>query len=138
MLCKTQGVPKDTELSTALESGDRCGKGTSWSVFPTFKFSEFLFVCFVVLCFSLTFLRFYVYEHLSACIYVHHVNACCLWRPEESIRSPGTGVKDGYELPCGCWESNLGPLQGQCSDLLSPLSSPLDILCSIHPPIHPL
>jgi hypothetical protein len=22
----------------------------------------------------------------------------------------GTGVTDGCELPCGCWELNLGPL----------------------------
>jgi hypothetical protein len=25
----------------------------------------------------------------------------------------GTGVKDGCELPCGCWELNLGPLEEQ-------------------------
>ena len=31
----------------------------------------------------------------------------------EDIRSPGTEVTDSCELPCGCWELNLGPLQGQ-------------------------
>jgi hypothetical protein len=27
--------------------------------------------------------------------------------------SPGTGVTDGYELPSGCWEFKLDPLQKQ-------------------------
>jgi hypothetical protein len=26
---------------------------------------------------------------------------------------PGAGVIDGYELPCGCWELNLNPLEEQ-------------------------
>ena len=33
------------------------------------------------------------------------------WHPrksEKGIRCPGTGVKNGYEPPCGCWKSNLG------------------------------
>ena len=29
------------------------------------------------------------------------------------IRSPGTGVTDSRELPCGCWELNLDPLEEQ-------------------------
>ena len=29
----------------------------------------------------------------------------------ESVRSPGTGVTDSCELPCGCWELNLGRLE---------------------------
>jgi hypothetical protein len=28
-------------------------------------------------------------------------------------RGPGTGVIDGCELPCRCWESNLGTLEEQ-------------------------
>jgi hypothetical protein len=32
-----------------------------------------------------------------ACTYMH-----CLWRLEENPVSPGTGVTDGCELPCGC------------------------------------
>jgi hypothetical protein len=39
--------------------------------------------------------------------------ARCLWRPEEGIRSLGTGVTDGCELSCEFWESNLGPLEEQ-------------------------
>ena len=31
----------------------------------------------------------------------------------EGARSPGTGVTDSGELPCGCWELNSGPLQEQ-------------------------
>jgi hypothetical protein len=31
-------------------------------------------------------------------------------RPEEGFRFPITGVTDVCELPCGCWESNLGLL----------------------------
>jgi hypothetical protein len=33
--------------------------------------------------------------------------------PEEGIRSSGTGVKDGCEPLCGCWETNLGFLEEQ-------------------------
>ena len=39
--------------------------------------------------------------------------AWCPWRPEEDVRSSGIGVTDGDELPCGCWESNLDPLEEQ-------------------------
>ena len=50
---------------------------------------------------------------LSGCMYVHHMCAWCLRRPEEGVGSPGTGAMDGCELPCGCWELNRGPLQEQ-------------------------
>lgn len=33
--------------------------------------------------------------------------------PEEGIGSPGSGVTDGCELRCGCWESNLDLLEKQ-------------------------
>jgi hypothetical protein len=35
----------------------------------------------------------------------------CPWKPEEGIKSPGIQVTAGYELLCGHWESNLGPLE---------------------------
>ena len=41
---------------------------------------------------------------LVFCLYV------CL---HEGAKSPGTGVTDSYELSCGCWELNLGPLKEQ-------------------------
>ena len=37
----------------------------------------------------------------------------------EGIRSPGTGVTDSCELPCGCWELNLCPLGEQPALLTS-------------------
>lgn len=33
--------------------------------------------------------------------------------PEEGIGSPGSGVTDGCELRCGCWESSLDLLEKQ-------------------------
>jgi hypothetical protein len=44
-------------------------------------------------------------------VYVHHVHAWYLERSEEDTRYPGTGLRAGCELPCGCWELNLGPMQ---------------------------
>ena len=41
---------------------------------------------------------------------------CMCLMPKESrtgYRFPGTGVTDDSELPCGCWELNLGPLEEQ-------------------------
>lgn len=45
---------------------------------------------------------------LHACV---PCTAWCLLRSEENVGIPGTGVTDVWELPCGCWEPNLGPLQ---------------------------
>ena len=47
----------------------------------------FIYLCTVVLC-------------LSVCLY-------------EDVGSPGTGVADSCELPCGCWVLNPSPLQEQ-------------------------
>lgn len=35
----------------------------------------------------------------------------CLQSPEEGTGFLRTGVTDGSKPLCGCWESNLGPLQ---------------------------
>lgn len=35
------------------------------------------------------------------CMSVHHFHAWCPPKPEESIRSPDTGLTDSYKLPCG-------------------------------------
>ena len=37
----------------------------------------------------------------------------CPWRPAEGIRSPQTGVTDGCESQCQCWDLNPGTLQKQ-------------------------
>lgn len=47
-----------------------------------------------------------------------HVCLCtmcmqCPRRPEEATGSPRTGIADGSKLPCGPWDSNLGPPQKQ-------------------------
>lgn len=47
---------------------------------------------------------------LLACVPMHHGCARCPQRPEVDIRSPGTGVIDDCELPCGLGEPNPGPL----------------------------
>ena len=50
---------------------------------------------------------------LLVCMDVCHMGVWCPWRSEQDIELPGTGVTDGYEPPCGCWESNLHPLKEQ-------------------------
>jgi hypothetical protein len=41
---------------------------------------------------------------------MHRFRTLCPWMSEEVFGSPSPGVTDG-ELPCGCWELNLRPLQ---------------------------
>jgi hypothetical protein len=65
-------------------------------------------------------------------MYVCHMCAWCSQRPEEGIRSPGTEVTDSCELPRGCWDFNLDPLEKaavspaspSCFETGSHLSSP--------------
>lgn len=48
---------------------------------------------------------------LPVCTCVYHLNA-----PGESgvgMIPPGTGVTEGCDMPCGCWNTNLGLLQKQ-------------------------
>lgn len=53
-----------------------------------------------------------------------YVNVCLEPEEAEGVVSPGPGVMDGYEPPCGCWKSNPGPLQEQPVVLLAgPISS---------------
>lgn len=54
---------------------------------------------------------FYVYEH-STCMFV--CVPLVYFSPLEvrkGYMSPGTGVRDDYNLLCACWEPNLGVLQ---------------------------
>lgn len=44
-------------------------------------------------------------------------HARCPWKPEEGVGSSVTGVMDGCEVPCECWDSNPSPLEGQPSAL---------------------
>lgn len=42
-------------------------------------------------------------------ISVQHLHVYCPQRREEAIGSLGAEVTDGYEPPCGFWESNVSP-----------------------------
>lgn len=46
-------------------------------------------------------------------VFVHHLHAWCLQRPEVGVRSSGSGVTGGCEPSRGCWELNPGPLKKQ-------------------------
>ena len=83
------------------------------------KEKVFCFV-FVLSCFVL---KIWVFG-LHACLPVHHVRAWCPWRPENTNKLPGTGVTEGYESPCGCWEWNLGPLNEQPMPTAEPFLQP--------------
>lgn len=49
---------------------------------------------------------------MFACMYMHHVCGSYPLRPEEGIRSYESWVTVCcYDLPFGCWETNLGTLQ---------------------------
>jgi hypothetical protein len=51
---------------------------------------------------------------LFACMNVSASHACLILMPtrsEEGVGFPGTEVTVHYELLCGCWELNWGPLQ---------------------------
>lgn len=50
---------------------------------------------------------------LLTCLYLYHLSAWYPWKLGEGVGPSGTGVTDGYEPPCGCWELNLGPLEEQ-------------------------
>lgn len=53
-------------------------------------------------------LRFYVHACLPTFMYVYHVHAWYLQRPEEGFGCPGPGVVGAPEPPCRNWEQNLG------------------------------
>lgn len=44
---------------------------------------------------------------------VQHSHVWSPWLSEEGVGSSGTGVIDGDGALCGCWQSNLGPVQEQ-------------------------
>ena len=65
---------------------------------------------------------------LSTCMYVYHACATDLRRPKEGIRSPGTGVTDGSESLCGCWDQSFGPFEVRVSALNCYLSNLTEVL----------
>lgn len=79
----------------------------------------------------------YLFGFLSECfayIYVQHVHALRVERPEEGIGYPRPRIMGGCESPCGCWEQNLNHLQEQqtllaTEPLLQPQLHNLKIFC---------
>ena len=55
------------------------------------------------------FMRYTHSIFLCVCVLVFFLYASLY----EGIRSPGIGVTDSGELPCGCWELSPGPLEEQ-------------------------
>lgn len=63
---------------------------------------------------------FFLNIYFSLCVWVFCLSACMLPQVyrvpaevREGLKSPETGVTEDCELPCGCWEPSLGPLQEQ-------------------------
>jgi hypothetical protein len=58
----------------------------------------------ILLFFKLCFILFTCMGVLAACMFVYRMCFWLLWRPEKKVGYPGTGVPEGFELPCGYWE----------------------------------
>jgi len=57
---------------------------------------------------------------VCACVYLYvgiGKRVQCPWRPKDDTRSPETGVTDSFELTCGYWRFESGPLQKQIVSL---------------------
>lgn len=50
---------------------------------------------------------------LCLLVFMCRTSVQCQGSLEDSVRSPGTSVTDGCEMPCGCWEPKLGSLHHQ-------------------------
>jgi hypothetical protein len=48
---------------------------------------------------------------LLSVIYVHLILVSSPGRPEETMKSPRTGVSESCEFSCRCLEKNSGPVQ---------------------------
>lgn len=62
--------------------------------------------------FNFVFIYFMWMSVSPAHVSVHHVSQVPLKGQKRVVASPGAQVTESYELPSGCWEANLGPLQG--------------------------
>lgn len=59
---------------------------------------------------------------LSACMFMHHTCACCLWRLKEVIKFPGMGVTDSCEWLCGP--------SGRATSAFNPWANSPDLRCT--------
>lgn len=48
-----------------------------------------------------------MYEHLPTYIHVDYVPFWYMWKLEDGIWFPRTGITYSYVLPYGCWEQNI-------------------------------
>lgn len=55
-------------------------------------------------CFKDVFVFILPMSILTACVHGYHMCAQCPQRSEEAVGSPGAGVTEGGEPPCGCWD----------------------------------
>lgn len=65
---------------------------------------------------------------LPTCMSVCSMHAWYLQISEGGLRSPGTGVTEGCDLPWGCWEATPGLLQEQALLISQPSFQPLIFL----------
>lgn len=56
---------------------------------------------------------FLVYEWFACICVLRHMRTWFPWNLEKATTSSGPGGMNGYQPPCRCWWSNLGPLQEQ-------------------------
>lgn len=50
-------------------------------------------------------------DALPARMVVCSVCVCVGYTGQKGVESPGAGCTGGCELPCGCWELGLGPIE---------------------------
>lgn len=63
---------------------------------------------------------------LSACMYAYHVYVPGSYRGQKQASDPSrSGVTYGCELPCGCWEPDLDPLEEEWPLTQEPSLQPL-------------
>lgn len=72
---------------------------------------------------KLNFLIYFVLSYIFTLLTMCTMHAWCPWRPQDSIRAPGTGVVDSGELPVGAGNQP-GPWQEQPSQCLTAEPSP--------------
>jgi hypothetical protein len=86
----------------------------------------------------------YTYTHIYLCVCICMCICICnvtpyetwyLWKSEEEVRSPGNGVMESCEPPCGCWEPDLGSLHEQRVLLTAETSSWPQHICSCCNPL---
>lgn len=63
---------------------------------------------------------------------MYKLHIYCLRKPEKDNRSLGTRITDGCELPCGCLELNLGPVEEQPVVLLTADMGTGDLNLGLH------